>query len=268
MLPSRGKRTPEMDTNVKDSTPGFNRFGFALAGLCLILLGCGGSAASSDGGVADLQLLSTVHLDVAEPSGLTPFGTGQCLVIGDSTGRMDVLSLDGQVVRTMETGLTGMEAVTYRASDDTIWVVQEEARVVSKLDSTGHVLAQYDVNVAGPANKGPEGLAWHPGLGVFFMLKEGSPGTLYRWDPAQGILSARELAFALDYSDIYCDPDGTSLWIVSDESRTLTRTDLDGVAQQTWSHGLPKVEGVIVDRANGRVYLTSDSVGDFYVLKF
>jgi len=74
--------------------------------------------------------------------------------------------------------------------------------------------------------------------------------------------------FVDHYSSVYFDHETNLLWILSDDSKTLTQTTLQGIPIITYNTGVKKGEGVIVDSKNSTVYIITDSNSSLYTLSF
>ena len=217
-----------------------------------------------------LNLISSYSLEVPEPSGLS-FTSGKTALytVSDHTGYIYKISLQGKLFSTIKCDATDLEGVTYNEETKNIWVVEERNRKLLKLDLQGNTLSQVSLNISGnDDNSGLEGLTINPKTGHFYCLNEANPGLLVELNENKQVINEHPLDFANDYSGIYYDTKIDSLWVVSDESSTVTKCDLQGNAEKTYRLGINKAEGVVVDSKNQLVYVISDSAEKLYVFGF
>ena len=80
-------------------------------------------------------------------------------------------------------------------------------------------------------------------------------------------LFRNELKFAKDYSDIFFSKDDNSLWILSDESKKIIQTDLNGKKIKEYFIKVEQPEGIVVDYKNRKVFIVSDKREELYEFK-
>jgi uncharacterized protein YjiK len=81
------------------------------------------------------------------------------------------------------------------------------------------------------------------------------------------VVKETKLTFASDYSDICCSPDGKELWILSDESKTISICDTNGVLRKQFAVNINQMEGLAIDFDNDFIYIVSDLYQKLYKLK-
>ena len=101
-----------------------------------------------------------------------------------------------------------------------------------------------------------------------YVISEKNPALLFQLSSSGELISTHPLNFASDYSSVFFDINENALWILSDDSGTLTKTSLEGKALLTYHTGVEKGEGVIVDSKAGRVYIVTDTDSSFFTLSF
>ncbi len=216
-----------------------------------------------------LKLLRAIEIQVDEPSGLSfGFSANELLTVSDQTNKIYVISKDGEVLSELDYVGEDLEGITIRRSDTTIWVVEEGNREIIKLDKDGNELERFQVDIGSKNNKGLEGISYIEKNNCFYLVKESDPGLLINWSPETGVGETRVLNFALDYSGIYCDPNNDFIWIVSDESKTLSRLSINDTLVDSWETGCIKLEGVVVESGNGKVFCVSDAENKLFEFVF
>ena len=96
------------------------------------------------------------------------------------------------------------------------------------------------------------------------MLKEMSDGLLITYSVKNNSQTEIKLDFAHDYSGIYYNNVSNKLWIVSDESKTLTQCTLDGIKIKNYELPISGVEGIVVNDAETEAYVVSDPNNKLY----
>lgn len=140
---------------------------------------------------------------------------------------------------------------------------------VDKADDKG---ARLDLDVDVARNKGLEGATYDARSDTLFMVREAEPPSVFRICPFLGegepevLEMALDLSEVRDLSDLYFDPLGQWLWVLSDESRAALVFDEVGerVAELSFECGsmglpetIPQAEGVTRDGL-GRVFICSE----------
>ena len=217
-----------------------------------------------------LNLISSYSLDVPEPSGLS-FTTGNTALytVSDHTSKIYKISLQGKLLASISCEGNDLEGVTYDSENKNICVVEERNRKLLKLDLQGNILRQISLNITGnDDNKGLEGLTINHTNGHFYCVNEANPGLLIELNENLQVIKETTLSFANDYSGIFYDEVIDSLWIVSDQSSTVTKCDLHGNAEETYRLGINKAEGIVVDSKSKVIYVISDSSEKLYVFEY
>ena len=79
------------------------------------------------------------------------------------------------------------------------------------------------------------------------------------------IIAAYELDFASDYSGIFHDRSSNSLWIISDQNKTINKCTLTGELVKAYSISVAQAEGIAI--ANDQIYVVSDAEAKLFVFK-
>lgn len=245
--------------------------GNSIVFLLLILLAALFSQCKKDEVVLNpsLKFIDWMPVAVPEASGLSLYKPGFWLAVSDSTSRVYVMDLQGKVVKVLAYTGKNLEGVTYASSIDCIFVVEEKTSEVVKLDTNGMELSRFQLplNNEDPRH-GLEGITYNPVNEHLYIISEKQPALLYETDLEGNVLSSEALNFAADYSSVFYDGSTQSLWILSDDSETLTKTNMMGISQQTYNHYIRKGEGVVVNSDSATVYIITDLESAIFKLTF
>ncbi len=74
-----------------------------------------------------------------------------------------------------------------------------------------------------------------------------------------------ELDFASDYSGIFYEKSSNSLWIISDQNKTINKCSLKGKVIETYSIDVDQAEGIAI--ASDKIYVVSDAEEKLFVFK-
>jgi len=216
-----------------------------------------------------VEFIESFLLDVAEPSGLSwALNHKDLIVVDDRTNSAYIIDVKGKELAKLPYIGDDTEGVTVDNSKNQIWIAEEAESKLIQLDAAGNTLHSYKIDInRGSKKKGLEGLAFNSSKNIFYILNEGEPGLLIKWQLNGGIISQKKLQFAQDYSGIFFDNADQSLWIVSDKSKKLFYCDLDANVKQSFDLDYQKAEGIVVDIANNRLYIVSDSEQRLYTYK-
>lgn len=235
-----------------------------LLGLFLLFSGCSKEEAGQNN---NLSFISLNPVAVPEASGLSEYSHGRYLTVSDSLSKVFVLSNTGTVLKSLEYTGNNLEGVTYDPFSGSIYVVEEKYGEVVKLDSTGMELDRFFIPVGNlDPRHGLEGICFNTANRHLYVISEMNPSVLFELDSSGIVIQSFELSFARDYSSICYEPQEGMLWILSEDSRTLTKTTLQGIAVITYNTGVKKGEGVVVDIKRSRVYIITDSTSTFFIL--
>jgi len=200
---------------------------------------------------------------VAEPSGIVYNARNNSMfVVTDSHSDIVEIDLTGRKLRGIATVSADLEGVALTTSGDTLYVAEEQRRLISAYTLAGAPLYSFSADVATMANNGLEGVTVGPG-GHLFVLNEKAPTMLLEYSAAGTELRRTLLSLASDLSGILYDPGKNCLWIVSDEAKTVMRTGLDGTLQARWSLPFLKAEGIAIVRDT--MYIVNDADAKMYL---
>lgn len=202
---------------------------------------------------------SAFPLMVPEPSGLAFSPSKNALfVISDKTGRIYKISFTGEVLEKLAWQGHDLEGIDVDKTNGDVWVVEEKKQIISHLNSNGDLIERItDVHLKTKGNPGFEGIAKNENK--LYILIEKDPGTLIVYNLTSKKWDSYTLSFAKDYSGIDYDITDNTIWIVSDESKTLNHCNLDGTLIKSQKIDVTQAEGVAVDRSGKIAWVVSDN---------
>ncbi|MCF8262744.1 MAG: SdiA-regulated domain-containing protein [Melioribacteraceae bacterium] len=211
-----------------------------------------------------LTLISKTKLDVPEPSGLafSPF-TGTLFTVSDETSKIYELDSNGQTIGIFETNGNDLEGIAM-VSDTSAAVVYERLREIEIIDLRGGSLIRVKLEIEGELNNGLEGIAFDSLEKRYFVLNEKIPRMMIVLDDSLNEIRRTTIKFADDLSGIFCEPQNKELWIISDESQSITRCDYNLKILEKFQVDIPQIEGIAMDIKNGRLFLISDRTQFLY----
>lgn len=210
-------------------------------------------------------ILDSYEMSIYEPSGLAYSPDRESLYTVSDRGMLYEISLTGKTLRELSYTGDDFEAITVDSSNDNIYICEEGNGKLIKLNSSGIKQTSYSI-LNNPGNTGLEGLAYNNNLDEFYMLKEKSEGLLITYSVTNNTKTEIKLNFAYDYSGIYYNSVSNKLWIVSDESKTLTQCTLNGVKIKSYKLPISGVEGIVVNDEETEAYVVSDPNKKLYKL--
>lgn len=234
-----------------------------LFGLLLFLFAC-----EKEEGVktANLSFIDLSPIAVPEASGLADYSQGRYLTVSDSLSKVYVLSHDGKIIKTLSYTGNNLEGVTYNPEEDCIYVVEEKYGEIVKIDTNGQELDRFEVPIQNlDPRHGLEGISYNTANGHLYVVSEKDPSLLIELETDGSFIQSFDLNFAQDYSSVYYESQEGMLWILSEDSKTLTKTTLDGTPVITYNTGLNKGEGVVVDLKRALVFVITDTTSFFYI---
>jgi len=202
---------------------------------------------------------------VPEPSGLDlSFNEKGFWVVSDQNSKVYLIDSRGKEIKSFEINGEDLEGISV-VSDSLLAVVLERTREVVIIDTSGHELKRATINLEGELNSGLEGITYNPEKKIFYVLNEKNPGLLLTLDENLIEQGRDTLNFAKDFSGIFFDDNDNSLWILSDESQRIFKTDLSGVPIKEFKIKVAQSEGITLNKARTKLFLVSDVTGNLYV---
>jgi uncharacterized protein YjiK len=204
-------------------------------------------------------------IPVPEPSGLDlSFNEKGFWVVSDQNSKVYLIDSWGNEIKSFEVNGEDLEGITV-VNDSTLAIVLERTREVVILDTSGNELKRATLNLEAELNSGLEGITYNPEKKIFYVLNEKNPRLLITLDENLTELKRDTIKFAKDFSGIFFDDNDNSLWILSDESQRIFKTDLSGIPIEEFKIKVVQPEGITLNKARTKLFLVSDVTGNLYV---
>jgi len=207
------------------------------------------------------------ELPVPEPSGIDlSYDEKAFWIVSDQDSKVYLIDSWGKEVKNFTVNGEDLEGITV-VDDSTLAVVLERTREVVLLDTSGKELKRKTIDLEGELNSGLEGITYNPKKKNFYILNEKDPGLLLTLD--QNLIEQKrdKLKFAKDYSGIFFDDNDNILWILSDESKRIFKTDLSGNTIEEFKIKVDQPEGITLNKARTKLFLVSDVTGNLYIFE-
>jgi uncharacterized protein YjiK len=212
-----------------------------------------------------LNYLKAYNIPVSEPSGLDlTFTEKGFWTVCDENSTVYKLDNWGNNEKSFTVRGFDLEGVSV-VDEKTLAVVLERGREIVIVDTSGNELKRISVSITGELNNGLEGITHDPVNKKFFVLNEKNPCLLLTFDENLNELNRDTLNFIKDASGIHFDAKNKLLWILSDESRCVTKCDLKGSLLQKYYISIAQPEGLTIDAEGKKMYIVSDINNSLYV---
>lgn len=217
--------------------------------------------------IKPLTYIGAYAISVPEPSGLVMTQDNKGFwTVSDETSTIYRLDNEGNVVQTIIVEGFDFEAITL-IDDTTLVILQERTREMVFLDTSGTELKRIKLDLEGELNSGPEGIAFNPKNRHFYILNEKKPSLFVELDEQLNIIRKDTLKFCKDVSGLYFDEKNQILWMLSDESQLVIKTDLNGKLLEKIEITIPQPEGITLSEDGRNLYIVSDNKETLYVFK-
>lgn len=211
-----------------------------------------------------LHLQKVTAIDVPEPSTLALSYDGKSFwSVGDSDSMVFKMDLNGAIIKSFLVNGEDLEGITVIDSTH-LAVILERDREVVVLDTSGKEIRRKKFDLKGRLNEGLEGICYDINNKDFYFVNEKRPGLLIKTDSSFTEVFRKELKLAKDYSDVFFSKDDTTLWILSDESKKIIQTDLNGNKILEYLIDVEQPEGLVVDYKNKKLFIVSDKKEELY----
>ncbi|MBK7227584.1 MAG: SdiA-regulated domain-containing protein [Ignavibacteriales bacterium] len=215
----------------------------------------------------ELILQKMTPIKVPEPSALTLSFDGKYFwSVCDENSKVYRLTKNGTVTNSFIIDGEDLEGITV-IDVNRLAVILERSREVVIIDTLGNEVSHKGFNLEGNLNEGLEGISYDSKNKIYYLLNEKNPGLLIKADSSFNELSRKVITFADDYSDIFYAIDDNTLWILSDESKRVFQTDLNGNKLKEFFIEVDQPEGLVVDYKNKLIYVVSDKKEELYEFK-
>lgn len=207
----------------------------------------------------------TEEIPVPEPSGLDiSFDEQGFWTISDENSKVYLLDSWGNRVKSFKVKGEDLEGITV-IDDSTIAVVLERSNEIVVLNTEGNELKRAAIDLKSEFNSGLEGITYDHHRKTFYLLNEKKPQLLIALDENFAELKRDTLSFAKDVSGIFYDDTDSTLWILSDESKRIFKTDLSGNPIESYKINITQPEGITLNKARTKLYIVSDKTEKIYV---
>ncbi|MCK5907995.1 MAG: SdiA-regulated domain-containing protein [Flavobacteriales bacterium] len=202
-------------------------------------------------------------LPIYEPSGLSYSADRKDFYTVSDRGELYKINTSGSILKTLPYTDDDFEGVTVNPSTSNIYVVKERTGELVKLNSKGVVISTTNI-IGESGNNGLEGLTYDAKRDRFYMLKEKNKGLLITFSFKDGVISKKQLSFATDYSGLFYNQATDNLWIVSQESRTITKCTVSGKKISDLKLPIYSMEGIVVNDEETEAFVVSDKDNAIY----
>lgn len=245
------------------------KFYASLIMLVSLLISCNNSNINREDSpiVKSLSLQKVTPINVPEPSGLSySFDRKHFWSVCDENSKVYKMDLNGLVIDSFKISGEDLEGITV-ISLNKLAVILERTREVVVIDTLGNEICRSGFYLPGNLNEGLEGICFDKINKKFYLLNEKNPGLLIKTNIDFEIELKKEINFADDFSDIYFAEEDTALWILSDESQKVIKTDLNGKLLEQFYIDVKQPEGLVIDYKNKSVFIVSDKKEELYKFK-
>lgn len=213
-----------------------------------------------------MKLIRKIKIDVPEPSGLTSCGK-YLYTVSDKTNLIYKLSLEGELIETLDFKGKDLEGITIDTRDQSFWLCDEKKHQILHVSPQGDLIDKFPVNFYAPKGKsGMEGICMNPKDHHLWIVNEKKPAVLMELDEELEPIKTAYLDCAHDFSGLCFHPDTYELWMVSDESQLLICYDTESISIKKYPIELKKAEGLAI--INQQFYIVDDEESFLYVYAF
>lgn len=215
----------------------------------------------------DLELINKFTVNVKEPSGLAlDLNKGILYTVSDNTNNLYKITKEGTVLHEYDINASDLEGVCLYNSN--LLLANERTKQLIKYNVLNGNYTAYSINYTNTSgNSGFEGVTYNSNENIIYVLNEKQPGELLELNSSFVVTNKTKLNFANDYSGIFYESQNNLLWIVSDESSTINKCDINGSLITSYKINVNKCEGIAVDASNGIIYVISDTDSYLYVYR-
>jgi uncharacterized protein YjiK len=234
--------------------------------LFFILFNCT-TQESSNKNYFKLELISSHHLNVPEPSGLCLSKDKKSLyTVSDASGDIYNISLDGKLLRKLNLNANDPEGIALDSLQNFFWIAEESGRQIKQVDMQGNVKTSFPLDLAAGSSSGLEGIAAAPD-GHIWLVHEKNPRSLLKLNSMLNIEIEFNPKTASDYSGLCSDTLSGRFWILSDQDEMLFLWDESEGVLEKYSINIKKAEGLAIDFQIRIIYVVSDSEEMLYLFK-
>jgi len=205
------------------------------------------------------------EIPVPEPSGIDlTYNEEGFWIVSDQNSKVYLIDIWGKEIKSFKVNGEDLEGITV-INDSTLAVVLERTREVVILDTSGKELKRASLDLEGELNSGLEGITYDQKEKKFYLLNEKKPRLLITLDENLIELKRDTIDFSKDVSGIFFDDNDNTLWILSDESQRIYKTDLSGNPIEEFKIKITQPEGITFNKTRTKLYIVSDKTENLYV---
>tara|TARA_R110001583_G_scaffold83631_1_gene220671 strand:+ start:5585 stop:6310 length:726 start_codon:yes stop_codon:yes gene_type:complete len=214
---------------------------------------------------SDLKLIKSIKLEIPEPSGITAY-KDHLYIVSDKNGSIYKVNLFGEVVQKIKTKYNDVEGVTFDSVSNNLLIVNESKRTLLTLDLKGKLIKKTKIlGKQKEPNSGLEGVCFDADEKKLYIVNEKSPKELLVLNLKGEILNAFKVKFSKDISGICLDKKTNSLWLVSDESKTIYNCTKKGELIKSYKIPVEKAEGIVI--LNNKFHIVSDNLNSLFIFE-
>jgi len=215
--------------------------------------------------VKTLTFSISEEIPVPEPSGIDlSYNEKGFWIVSDQNSKVYLIDSWGKEVKSFKVNGEDLEGITV-INDSTLAVVLERTREVVILDTSGKELKRSALDLEGELNSGLEGITYDTKEKIFYVLNENNPQLLIALDSNLVEQYRDTISFSKDISGIFFDDIDNTLWILSDESQRIFKTDLSGDPLEEFKIKIKQPEGITFNKTRTKLYIVSDKTENLYV---
>jgi len=214
---------------------------------------------------SDLKLIKSIKLAIPEPSGITT-SDNQLYIVSDKNGSIYKVNLFGEIIQKIKTKYDDIEGITFNSTSNSLLIVNESKRTLLELDLKGKLIKKTKIlGKQKESNSGLEGICFHANENKLYIVNEKSPKELLVLNLDGEILNGFKVKFCKDISGICLDKKTNSLWLVSDESKTIYNITKKGKLLKSYKIPVEKAEGIVI--LNNKFYIVSDNLNSLFIFE-
>jgi len=210
-------------------------------------------------------------LGITEPSGIVYNNLDGTLYTNSdgSNSHIYQITTNGITLDTLFIAGQDFEGISFNATFDTIFVVEEAVSRISKYSLQGNLVDFINVDVETSLN-GLEGITVNPENSHIYLVKEAEPSLLLELSNDGTELSRDTLNFlnSGDASGITIHPVWKTLFILSHQNKAIYETTLSGKYLRDWDIPVEKAEGITFNSDLDSIYIVDDQINTLYVFPF
>lgn len=209
-----------------------------------------------------LSLVKKIKLQIPEPSGLTVDNSKKHLImVSDNNSKIYKTDLSGNIINERFIIKADLEGVTF-INDTAYAVVSERTREIIIIDNKFNLVNIIKTGISGKKNKGFEGITFIESENIFIVANEKNPTEIFKISQNGKVLSKHKITFAKDLSGLFYDSEKNEIWILSEESTSVFKCDMNFKIITTYKIPDDQLEGIAI--INDNMFLVSDKSETLY----